>query len=365
MQLRLLRYILGETLPGLFVGILAFIFVLLMFQMLRLLEFFLIHGVSFEKIFEIVWSMSISFIPTLLPMASLFAVVLAVSRLSQDSEVAALVSIGVSPAKIMQPLFFLGSFLSLISIYSSLELAPDGNRRFEAITHEISQSKVTAAIKENAFTESFYNLVIFAIGSDSKNGNLDKVFIFNEHNSEAPLSIVAQKGLIFTQGNSSNEGGDSQSTLWLKLNDGDIHRQEGSHTKIHFDEYEVKLIDSQQIRSELEKSQNAWTIEDLLQRIKDPAFSRQARVELHKRMAIGVACVILVVFGFTLSYSINRRVKSNGFVLSLIVIVSYWLLLVSFENACRSGYLIPEIGMWIPNGAFLILGIRRFRKILA
>jgi lipopolysaccharide export system permease protein len=358
MQFRLKRYILGETLPGLLLGVLAFIFVLLMFQMLRLLEFFLIHGVSLTKVFEIVGSMSISFLPTLLPMVSLFAVVLAISRLSQESETVALVSIGVSPLEMLKPLIGLGALLSGLSIFTALELAPNGNRRFEMILHEISQSKITAAVKENAFTESFYNLVIFALGSDSKTGKLEKIFIYDEQNKNTPLSIIAKEGLIFTQAN------EFKSSLWLKLQRGNIHRQDDSHTKIKFAEYEVKLIDSQQIKSEIEKSQNSWTIRDLIDRLKSPDQSRLARIELNKRIAIGFACLLLVIFGFTLSYSINRRVKSNGFVLSLIVIVSYWLLIVSFENVSLSGYLVPELGLWIPNIIFSLIGVRRLKNIL-
>jgi len=358
MQLRLKRYILGETIPGLLIGIFVFIFVLLMFQMLRLLEFFLIHGVGFNKLVEIIWSMSISFLPTLLPMAILFAVVLALSRLSQDSEAVAFVSVGISPSDILKPLVYLGIAISILSIFTSLELAPNGNRRFEMILHEVSQSKVTAAVKENAFTESFYNLVIFAIGSNSKTGKLDKVFIYDEQNPDAPLSIIAQDGLIFTQNT------EDKSTLWLKLNTGNIHRQDESHTKINFKEYEVKLIDSQQIKSEIEKSQNSWTLKDLLDRMQAKSTSRHARIELNKRLAIGVACTILVVFGFSLSFSINKREKSNGFVLSLIVIVTYWLLLVTFENLSRSGFLIPEIALWIPNFTFILIGLKRLRRIL-
>jgi lipopolysaccharide export system permease protein len=302
--------------------------------------------------------MSVSFIPTLLPMASLFAVVLAISRLSQDSETVALISIGVSPWEMLKPLIGLGILLSGLSIFTAMELAPNGNRKFEMILHEISQSKITAAVKENAFTESFYNLVIFALSADSKTGKLEKVFIYDEQDKNTPLSIIAKEGLIFTQAT------ETKSTLWLKLQRGDIHRQDESHTKINFEEYEVKLMDSQQIKSEIEKSQNSWTLRDILDQLKTQGQSRLARIELNKRLAIGLACTLLVIFGFTLSYSINRRVKSNGFVLSLIVIVSYWLLILSFENLSRSGYLPPELGLWLPNFMFSLFGLRRLKTIL-
>lgn len=365
MQWRLTRYILSETLPGLFLGIFAFIFVLLMFQILRLMEFFLIHGVDFTKILEILWSMSISFVPTLLPMATLFAVVLAFSRFSNDSETVGFISLGVSPSQTLKPLLALGLALSLVSCYASFYLAPEGNRRFELIMHDLSQSKVTSVIKENTFTESFYNLVIFALGSDTKTGQLDKVFIFDEQNTATPLSIIAQGGIVFTK-NTANKN-----SLWIKLFEGDIHRQETNHTKINFGEFEVKLIDSKQIQAEIHKSPNSWTPTDIRAYLNPTTLTPAAlenlllaKVELHKRWAVGATCLILCLLGFTLGFNPNRRVKGNGFVLSLFIILGYWILLVAFENLARSSLLPAFFAMWAPNILFLSWGLWRFKKIL-
>jgi lipopolysaccharide export system permease protein len=358
MQWKVKRYILGETLPGLLVGVFTFIFVMLMFQMLRLLEFFLIHGVSFHKILDIISSMSIAFLPTVLPMATLFAIVLGVSRLSQDSEIAAFISIGVSPLTLLKPIILLGLVLSFLSLVTSLHLAPNSNRNLEMMMHEISQTKITAAIKENAFTESFANFMIFTLKADSKSGFLEKVFIFDEQNQENPLTIVAQKGHLF------NQTQDKKNALWLKLNKGNIHFQEKNHTKIQFDEYEVKLIDSSYTFNHRDKSQNSWNLDDILKYNENPSLSYLAQIELHKRINIALACFILSLFGFTISFSINRRVKTNGFALSLLVIVSFWLFMTTFESLSRNQILPGQIALWIPNIIYGLYSIKKIQTLL-
>lgn len=362
MKLRLIRYIVSEILPGLFLGIGAFIFVLLMFQVLRLMEFFLIHGVSFNQLFQILWSLSISFIPALLPMATLFSVVLAFSRFSNDSESVAMISLGISPNQLLIPILSLGFILSIISSYTSFQLAPNGNRQSEIIMHELSQTKITSTIKENAFTESFSNLVIFTYKADSKTGLLEKVFIFDEQSSEVPLTIVAQSGQI-SQSEKPNSGG-----LWLKLINGDIHRQEKVHTKINFGELDVKLMNSKKHQANIEKSPISWTLEDIKKKLANPESLtpkelKIVQTEYHKRFALGTTCFILSFLGFTLGFNPNRRIKTNGFVLSLILIVGYWLLLVTFENLAHTEKIPPLLGAWIPNIIYMGLGFWRYLNL--
>ncbi len=70
------RYIFVELLPAFFIGVVVFIFILLMFQVLRLTEFVLVHGVDIRTALKIVSYLTISFLPAVLPMSLLFAVLI-------------------------------------------------------------------------------------------------------------------------------------------------------------------------------------------------------------------------------------------------------------------------------------------------
>lgn len=365
MNYRFFIYVWREVLPALGLGVISFIFVLLMFQILRLMEFFLVHGVGLSKILDILWSMSISFVPTLLPMSTLFSVVLAYSRFSTDSESVAFISIGLSPWQAAKPVVGIGLIAASLSIYAAFTFAPNGNRQFEILMHELSQTKAQSAIRENTFTETFSNMVLFALGSDSKSGSLNRVFIFDEQDPNYPLAIIAKKGLLFNK----EQKNSSSSDLWLKLFNGDIHRQEQSHTKINFEEFEVKLIDGQQFRSEAEKSPNSWNIYDIIRYQSSSNFNANklplallAKIEIHKRLAVGGACLILAVLGFGLGFNPNRRTKANGFVLSLAIVFGYWLIMLTLENMSRNYLVNPAIALWLPNVVLAIWSYLKLRQ---
>ena len=73
---RIFTYIFSEIAPSFLLGVLVFIGVLLMFQALRLTEFLLVHGIKWATMAKIMGYMSISFLPLLLPMSLLLAVLL-------------------------------------------------------------------------------------------------------------------------------------------------------------------------------------------------------------------------------------------------------------------------------------------------
>ncbi len=138
------RYIFIEMLPGLILGVMVFIFILLMFQALRLTEFVLVHGLSMRTIVEIMGYMSVSFLPAILPMSLLFAVLMTYGRLSSDSEVIAMRSVGLSMTTLTLPAIILGVLLALISAHTSFQVGPWGNRQFELLITKLANSKVTA-----------------------------------------------------------------------------------------------------------------------------------------------------------------------------------------------------------------------------
>src|SRR5438045_1349639 len=102
-----IHYIFFEMIPSLILGVMVFIFILLMAQALRYTEFVLIHGVGIGVVGQIIMYLSISFLPALLPMSLLFAVIMTYGRLSNDSEIVALKASGMSMLTITAPAFLL------------------------------------------------------------------------------------------------------------------------------------------------------------------------------------------------------------------------------------------------------------------
>lgn len=361
------QYIFSEMIPSLVIGVLVFVSILLMTQALRLTDFVLIHGVSLMLVLKMMGYMAISFLPALLPMALLFSVIMTYNRFSQDSEIVAFKSSGMSMWSIAWPAFLLSGLVAFMSAQTSFQLAPWGNRQFEVLISQLSQSKAGITLREGTFSEGFFDLVVYANKVDSNTGLLEKVFIYDERDESSPLTIIARNGQLV-----QNPERPGQQIL-LRLENGDIHRKGESHTKIRFEKFDIKLWDqvSYDIR---EKSAQSMSLDEISEKVqllktsepneKNLKEYRLFLSEYHKRWALSIVCLIFGALGVALGTVTNKRSqKSSGFVLSLLVIIVYWIIYVSLEGAARSGKAPVALALWTPNILFLGFALYRLKKM--
>lgn len=354
------QYIFFEMLPAFLLGLLVFVSIILMFQVLRLTEFALVHGVDLKTIAEIIGYICISMLPALFPMSLLFAVLLTYGRLSGDSEIVAMKASGLHMRVILTPAIILALLVAILSAQTTFQIAPWGNRQFELLFTKMSNTKAAATIKAGTFSEGFFDLVLYANEVDSDQGLLKNVFIYDERAGEVPLTIIAKSGMIVPDPERPGH------SVLLRLNDGNIHRQSQTHTKIKFDTYDIHLLDP--IKEEArEKSPQSLTMGDIqiaLKKKNTPADEHRILLtEYHKRWAIAVLCLIFAIIGVALGTNTNRRSqKAGGMVLCVLVIIVYWVMYISFEGMARAGQIPPPIAIWTPNLLFGIFGFETMRR---
>ncbi|MBX7232422.1 MAG: LptF/LptG family permease [Bdellovibrionales bacterium] len=357
-----LKYIFLEIVPGFFLGIAVFLFILLMFQALRLTEFILVHGISLKTTGQIMGYLGISFLPIVFPMSLLFSVLITYGRLSADSEIMALRSLGLTMTHLMIPAFIFGVLMMLASMQISFYLAPWGNRQFESLITDFGRLKATVAIKEGVFSEDFFNLVVYANHVDTKKNLLQKVFIYDEREANAPLTIIAKEGYLLRT--SDPKTGDH---AHLKLINGSIHRTHlEKYTKIDFTSYEISLFDPVN-SSARETALQSMSIDDVRESLKRTGLNQETRIkhqiEVHRRWALSIACLIFACLGVGLGTATNLRLaRGSGMVLCLLVIVSYWILYMTSEGMANNKVLPVAPALWIANTLFGFLAIWSLRR---
>jgi lipopolysaccharide export system permease protein len=347
-------------LPGFILGMTVFVSIILMFQILRLTDFAISHGLEISVVAEIISYVCISMLPALFPMSLLFSVLMTYGRLSNDSEIVAMKAAGLSMNTLMTPALILSFFVAIISAQTSFYLAPWGNRKFEVLYTRAASSKPAVAIKAGTFSEGFFDMVVYANEVDSEKGTLKNVFIYDPRDPNSPLTIIAKSGKIIPDPEKPGHN------ILLRLNDGDIHRKSETHTKIKFDSYDIKLIDPIKIE-EHDKSPQSMTLTDLKKSLARTDLNeedqRTLMTEWHKRWAIAFLCIVFGVLGVGLGTNTNRRTqKAGGMIMCVIVIVVYWGSYVTFEGLSRNGQMPPLLAMWIPNFIFGFLGIETLRR---
>ncbi len=356
------KYILFEIAPGFVLGLVIFTFILLMFQLLRLTEFILIHGGSLKAVGQIMLYLSLSFLPILLPMSLLFSILLTYSRLNSDSEIIALKSLGLNRWHLAVPALLLASFTAAASAHTSFYLAPWANQQFEALVAQIGSRQATATIREGVFSEGFFNMVVYANKVDQKEGLLERVFIFDERDKKAPLTIIAQKGQIL------QETDDKGVRALLRLTDGNIHRSaQSTYTKIDFGTYDIQLYRPFALRQS-HRPLPSFSIDDLraeLIKADLPAeYRRRVEVDFHRRWALVGTCFVFGFLGVGLGASGHRRsAKGNGAALSVLIIISFWLLYLAAEAIALKGLMPTPLALGLINFAFLTVAAVHWRRV--
>jgi len=358
-------YICREILPTFFLGTAIFLFIMLMFQAIRLSEFLVEHQVGFLAVFKISAYLLLSFLPIAVPIAFLFAVLMGVSRIHSEGEILALQSSGVSLPQIFLPIAILSFLVTGLCTYWSLYTVPKGNRAFELMITRLGSEHVISQMRPGVFQEGFFGLVILADQITPVKNELRKVFIFDRREEDQPLTITAKGGLL----RSDFQDG----LLTLRLSDGTIYLDQkdpdGPQKKIDFDVYDINLELTPRGGGWRDYSPPSYNFAQLKQRMielkADGPSYRQLLVEAHRRFSLSFACVVFAGLGFAIGLASQRGIRSTAIILCLFLGTVYWLSYVGASSYALTGGAAPWLGVWAPNFIFLVLAgwlYQRFAK---
>jgi lipopolysaccharide export system permease protein len=348
-------YILKETLPIFFIGLLTFTLVLLMDKILKFIEL-IVSGISFFHILRLLLFVSPSFLVFTIPMAFLLGTLLSFGRLSGDSEITAFKASGMSLYQLFLPISLLSVSAYLFTTFLVFYGLPWGNRGFMATLYTIAQSRIDIDLKERVFNDVFNGLVVYVDKVPVQGKKLEGILIYDERDKEKVNTIFAKEGYLVSNPESKE--------VVLRLLNGDIHRFEPKtklYQKMKFDTYDLRL--------ELGKTFDAWgarlkehemSSDEIDEKIRKMRILGQdttsQEVELHKRYAIPFACIVFGLIGVPLGIQPRRSARSYGFILTIFIILGYYMSLTASEILAIRKIIPPFLAGWMPNLLFTGLG---------
>src|ERR1700737_4374656 len=95
------------------------------------------------------------------PMSLLFGILIAVGRLSSDSEIIAMRALGISTRTIYLPVFLFSFAVFLLNLYLMNVVLPKGNTEFASLRAEVFTSTVEKEIQPRRFYDDYENLMIY------------------------------------------------------------------------------------------------------------------------------------------------------------------------------------------------------------
>lgn len=169
-----------------------------------------------------------------IPMSSMFGVVVAFTRLSNDGEIMAMKAAGISLGQMLPAVLAVSLATGLLSGYSALVLTPAADQAMEKMMFNLVKEKVSSGVKSRTFSAGVDKYVIYADKVDRRTGEWSGVYLADMTLEKRPMVTLARRGHISSD--------PENMSLSLMLEDGSIHRAEGATTQtVLFEKYELQI----------------------------------------------------------------------------------------------------------------------------
>src|SRR5712692_1314355 len=397
----LTRYILKEMLGPTALGFGFYTFIILMRQLFDFAGMIIKRSLPASTVLDLLWLSLPNIIVLTVPMSLLFGILIAIGRLSADSEIISMRALGISTRTIYRPVFVFSVVAFLLNFYLMNVVLPRGNSKLGALQAEIYTASIQKELRPRVFYDEYANVMIYVNDIEPRTGRWKGVFVADSRTDESqqqaitPAQMVqaareaeyspfgtqrsSQKIIVAANGSLSIL---PSKQVWLNLYHADNHLWDPRRpdrydwTSNNFqrmrlpDRNATDTTNMSYIRSFREMNLRELIVQARVAqtamertRQKTPAnFDLRenynlAHVEIHKKFAIPCACLVFGVLGLPLGITNRRGGKSSGFSLSVVIILVYYIMLNNGEQLAVTGKVHPWLAMWTPNIILLALGI--------
>jgi len=354
------RYIAREVASHSLLGLAVFTFVFFVPQLVRLMDLVVRHSGGAGSIVLLFLSVLPPVLVFAIPMAVLVGVLIGLGRLSADSEIVALHASGVSLRRLLVPVGYVAFAFSLVTLLITLWLSPLAVRTLRGLEDEILSSQAPFAVQPRIFDERFPGWVLYVQDVTAAATHWRDVFLASSGNSPSSSITTAEDALIAT--------GPGKRQIDIRLGPGTTQTYDARRPE----RYSVTTFGATDIPIDLSKSAGAAaatssatdaekSLSDLLA-VRGPG-RRSARIELQRRIAFPVACLVFALLGVPIGVRPRRGGRAAGLILTLVLIGGYYFIFVTGDHFAEQGKLSPWVGVWAANIAAFILGVVFLRRI--
>lgn len=275
----------------------------------------------------------LGYLPMLLGIAVFVAVLLALTRSYRDSEMTVWFTSGLSIAAWVRPVLQFAVPVALVCALLSIAITPWAQAQSVEYQRLLASRDDVSSVTPGVFRESRgRDRVFFVDKLTEKDDQVNNVFVQSTENNRMGV-MVAQRGYVETA-----ENGDR----FVVLENG--RRYEGTpgtldYRTVDFDRYALRIEPREAARQA--PSNKAIPTLDLLVERKPEHLA-----ELHWRMALPLAVIIMALFAIPLAFVNPRSGRSWNLVLAVLVYALYNNLLSIFQAWTAQGKLPAWVGLW-------------------
>ena len=352
------RWLLSELIPPLIFAVAAFTVVSLslgvMFDLVRkIVE----SGLPFQIALKVLFLRLPGFLVVSFPMAMLLATLLSFSRLSSNSEIKALRSVGVTSKRMIISSLLLGICMTGLTFFFNDFLVPKSNRNAEATLRKGLQVSMYSDYGTDIMFSRF-GKIIDPSTSTSKDG-MTHLFYAREfqNNQMNDVTVMDFSRYGYTQMLVAEKAVWNNLQAKWQFNQGKIITlsPNKTSTSINFDSYIYPLDSGPYEIAKIPKDANNMTVsqaikaKNLYRKTGNIKEERRMKVRIQEKFTLPMACIVFGLVGSCLGAksSINTS-QSQGFGISILLILFYYILSFSFSSLGVNGTINPFLAAWLP-----------------
>lgn len=355
------RYILRQVIEMFIMGV--FVFTSIIFAsdtFITLIKQIALYGIPFKvALMIIILNLPSVFVMTI-PMGVLLATVMTLNKLSLASEITVMRSCGIGLNRIAKPIFIFALIMSIASFFINETIVP--------ITTKQSKDLALWALGQKNIPEGKQNFIFKEL---QNNGTLKRLFYVGHcknkvlHNiTVLDLSKPDTIQVLQAQDGSTSPAG------W-QFNRGAIYTvaQEGKILNTTFFENSVAQfgIDlSNELKQSVAKEHNFISLLKYIRQNSDKISEQKNLylVSLYDKIALPITTIVLVLVGVPLAITPPRVRYNRGFLFSILIIFTYYLIRALSISFGEEGSLSPFLAAWMANIVLLIAGsLLYYRKV--
>lgn len=165
-------------------------FVLLMQFLWKWVDALVGKGLEWTVIAELIFYIGVGLMPLALPLAMLLSTLMAMGNMGENNETLALKAAGVSLVKIMAPIFYAGSLITIGAFFLSNNIVPYVNLKAYSLLYDVQKKRPELQIREGVFYNGIDNFSIKIGEKDEKTNLLKRLHIYNHSRNEGNVEVT-------------------------------------------------------------------------------------------------------------------------------------------------------------------------------
>jgi LPS export ABC transporter permease LptF/LPS export ABC transporter permease LptG len=344
------RYICRQLFSHAFLGLGIFTFVFFVPQLVRLMDLVVRHPGSWSTIGILFLSTFPDILIFTLPIGVLIGVLIALGRLSADSELIAMSALGMGRRRLLVPVGILAVGATAITFLMTLWLGPLSVRTFRTLEDRLRAGQASYQVAPRVFDERFPRMVLYVNDIDSAATRWKGVFLAGTDMGVSRLTLAEEAIVIADR----NEG-----KLELHLRNGSVHEftpsDPGHYTLSGFGQrdfpVDVKSAEGDHVS---EPGIPGRTMSALW---RERQTQREAIVEIQRRISFPFACISFALLAMPIGARPRRGGRAAGFLITLLLITGYYLMFTIGTGLARQGTIPIWAGIWSANVITAALGL--------